>query len=310
MNPLYSPGPYWRTKIDNAWTEIQKHGIHNFRSGQYSLGGSMSESPHLDVRTNIPNTFKGKVLRAILDYRPFKNIFESQIVWTKNLLDEKIAYQSKYLSLEPRFQELMKKFKVPGQNLGNPAHLISVGDLSFTSDYLLIADLHEHFSSHLNFSQVRSFLEIGGGYGANLDFVFANYSNVRKAIYVDLGPNLYLATMYLHSIYGPAVKDAESVADHENFRFGSDDDLEIYCILPEQLDKFIGSVDFFQNSDSFVEMPMIAAKNYSSIVEKILHKNSNIVITSYDNFDTNTTYNPDVIPSFFINLNSLQKARI
>lgn len=81
-------------------------------------------------------------------------------------------------------------------------------------------------------------MEIGGGFGANLHITLFNFPNIRKIIYVDIAPNLYIATQYLRSFYGDSVKDISTAK--KNFSFAETEDLEIFCILPSQIEKFVG----------------------------------------------------------------------
>ena len=59
----------------------------------------------------------------------------------------------------------------------------------------------QNISKFLDYKTFNSFLEIGGGFGANIDFIITNFPNIKKIIYLDAIPNIYVGTMYLKNKY-------------------------------------------------------------------------------------------------------------
>ena len=113
-------------------------------------------------------------------------------------------------------------------------------------------------------------------------------------------PNLYVGTQYLKSFYGEKIIDYKKSKNMEIIKFSDTDDLEIFCITPQQIEKIKSQIDLFHNAHSFVEMPENIIDNYAKKVEAILSKdNSTISLVSYDGYDLNTTINPDKLPDFF-----------
>ncbi len=119
-------------------------------------------------------------------------------------------------------------------------------------------------------------------------------------IYADISPNLYIATQYLRSFYGTSVKDCTKIKS--KFSFASDDELEIYCILPSQIEFFAGNIDYFYNAHSFVEMPEQVIENYATIIQKIANKDFfNIALVTYHPGTeiSGKTFNYLRLPEFF-----------
>ena len=81
--------------------------------------------------------------------------------------------------------------------------------------------------------------------------------------------------------------------------FSKNDNLEIICIPPWKIMDLNVKIDLFQNSNSFVEMPKNVILNYSSYIEKILHFNSKVALSSYAKFNPNTTLDPATLEDFF-----------
>ena len=127
-----------------------------------------------------------------------------------------------------------------------------------------------------------------------------NYKNIRKVLYLDIPPNLYVGTQYLKAFYGTAVLGYRSTKHLDSIKFSTDDNIEIFCIAPWQIEKFKSGVDVFMNSNSFIEMPINVVNNYvenfNGFPESI---NAAIALTTYDGFDLNTTFHPSELPKFF-----------
>ena len=125
-----------------------------------------------------------------------------------------------------------------------------------------------------------------------------NYKNIKKIIYLDLPVNLYIGTEYLRYFYGDSVKDYLINYDKE-ISFEDNDKLGIICIPPWKISDIKTSFDVFQNSNSFVEMSEDIIKNYTTFIEKIMNKNSKIALSSYGNFNSETTIDPRSLNKYF-----------
>ena len=51
-------------------------------------------------------------------------------------------------------------------------------------------------SNTFNFKNIRSFFEIGGGFGSNIHFLLTNFQNIKKIVYLDTVPNIFVGTEY------------------------------------------------------------------------------------------------------------------
>ena len=87
----------------------------------------------------------------------------------------------------------------------------------------------------------------------------------------------------------------------DTITFSNNEELEIFCIIPSQIELIDADIDLFHNAHSFVEMPKAVVKNYAKNIERILSKtNGSISLVSYDKFDLNTTFHPEELISFFL----------
>ena len=68
----------------------------------------------------------------------------------------------------------------------------------YSTLYLEMADRINKLSSSFNFANIKNYFEIGGGFGANLHFLITNYPNIKKVIYLDAVPNIYVGTDFFN----------------------------------------------------------------------------------------------------------------
>ena len=69
-----------------------------------------------------------------------------------------------------------------------------------------MADRIEKLSKSFNFKNINNFFEIGGGFGANVHFLITNFPNIKKILYLDAVPNIYVGTKYLEHHFGKKLK--------------------------------------------------------------------------------------------------------
>ena len=73
-----------------------------------------------------------------------------------------------------------------------------------------MANRINELSKSFDFKNITSLFEIGGGYGANIHFLLTNFPNIKKILYLDVVPNIYVGTEYLRNHYKEKVKDYQN----------------------------------------------------------------------------------------------------
>lgn len=299
--PLYHPGPYWATKAKNAANEIKRCGIADFRGSTNLVGLSYADNLYLDCRDAHNHGLRRIALWLTKTY-PLSKIYEAQVRWTESYANESIIYAQEILNIKEKTRNLLKKYTVPYSLLGKCLRKAEIDGHDYSIHYLNILEQHDNIASRIKFNDAYSIFEIGGGFGTNIHLLLDNYKNIRKVLYLDIPPNLYVGTQYLKAFYGTAVSDYRDLKDLVSIKFSTDDNIEIFCIAPWQIENFESTVDIFMNSNSFVEMPKNVVKNY---VDKFNgfpgSVNAAIALTTYDGFDLNTTFHPSELPKFFKN---------
>ena len=139
----------------------------------------------------------------------------------------------------------------------------------YSCSYLNVADRINKLSKFFNFGKIQTFFEIGGGFGANIHFLITNFPNIKKILYLDTVPNIYVGTEYLRHHYKENVKDYLELRNLNKISFSKNNELEIFCIPPWLIEKVETEIDHFHNSASFVEMPKKVISNYVKFIKNL-----------------------------------------
>jgi putative sugar O-methyltransferase len=296
----YQPGPYWRRKTKNTTAQIRRLGISDFRGMSSTIGLSFTDSIHLDVRHDLsggPRSLLRVMLNSVF---PVKRVFEAQIAVARSHEAEARRLRGIVLGANERVLELAERYRIPPSLLGGCRNYVDVGGRRIATHYLNILHQHDVVAERGRFREVSSILEIGGGFGAHVHCLIENYPKLRKIVYLDIPPNLYIGTQYLRAFYGAAVVDYRQTRELPVIGFSANDALEILAIAPWQIEQLRVSVDVVYNAHSFVEMPAHVIANYARHIAALPgFEHTRVVMLSYDNFDPRTTLDPDRLPGFF-----------
>jgi len=239
-------------------------------------------------------------LREFTKIYPLSILFEGQLKWTESYARANISLVEEILNIKDESKKILKKYRIPYSLLGKCSQTVNIDGENYSLHYINLLEQHDKITKYINFYQANSVFEIGGGFGANIHLLIENYSNIRKVLYLDIPPNLYVGTQYLKAFYGAAVFDYRNLRNRDVIRFSKNDNLEIFCITPWQIERFKSEIDIFLNSHSFVEMPKETAVNYVIHLQSLPNaKNMAIALVTYDGFDLKTTMHPNLLPSFF-----------
>lgn len=306
QDPIYQPGPYWRSTAMAAATEIVEHGLNDFRGSSNLIGMSYADPLIIDWRLHMRTGILKRFFRWLTTHLyPLNKIYENQVDLTRSNALQSLIYAQELLRLKSRTSTLLQKYKVPYSLLGGCLQKVIIEENEISLHYLSLLSQHDYAAEVADFRSGRSLLEIGGGFGANVHLVLTNYPNVRKIIYLDIPPNLYVGTQYLRAFYGSSVADYQEIKRRNAVKFLDDDSLEILCIAPWQIEMLDDEVDVFFNSHSFVEMPKEVVKNYAhKAVVRFSSQKTDVVLVSYTTGDMSTTFNPDALPDYFSSRNN------
>jgi putative sugar O-methyltransferase len=258
---IHRPGPFWKSLCDQSVRDIHRVGISDFRGRSTAIGWGFTDNTFHETRP--------------LDHR--------------------------HLSIlnDPRTRRLLGQYKVPETLVGGALNVVEIDGRKLAAYYLALLAQHDQIAQAANYKDAKSLFEIGGGFGVNVHLVLENHPNIRKVLYLDVPPNLYIGTQYLKAFYGDRVRDYRETRSLSTIQFSSDKEIEIIAIAPWQLSQVSAQFDIFHNAHSFVEMPQETVRFYAEQAMRLLAKSGTVTLLSYDCFDLNTTFHPDLLPAFF-----------
>ncbi len=310
---IYKPGSYWLKKSIVATKELEKNGLRDFRSStdKNTSATSFGDNTIVDVRRMLDqSSLQIKLGLTILNYTPLKKLFDLQVNTTRGYLNELFNLEKTCLvfSKADKLTELTQKYKIKDSiNFGCDRTLFFKGK-NYSIHYLTLLNQLDFIEKNSTLKDCSSFLEIGPGFGANIHLIEQNYPKIRKFIAVDIVPNVWVVTNYLRNLYGDCVKDYLTTKDMTEIKFKEDESLEIFVIPTWEIEKISSLIDCFWNANSFVEMPPHIVSNYAKNFARIRTDKSVYNFISYAKFDLNTTFHPDSIPEYFLDV-EFQKLR-
>jgi len=297
---IYRPGPYWYAKAKAAAREIREFGLSDFRGYTTGIATSYGDNPFVDTRSIYNYGIKSLVTKSSRKLFPLKQIFDYQVELTRSHYEETVRLRAELFRMSPRVRELLQRYQVPHDNCrGGCKDFSDFDGERISHHYLATLDTLDVIAKRTKLNEARTHFEIGGGFGVYTHLLIENFPSLRKFIYLDIAPNLYVGTQYLRSFYGSSVISYMDTRKQDSITFSENDDLEILCILPAQVEKLTCQIDVFHNSQSFVEMPRHVVANYADHVKRLLAPHGTITLVTYDGFDLSTTIHPDELPSFF-----------
>ena len=292
---LYSSGPYWNNKNRRAILEIKKKGLKDFRGITAGIGSSFSDNLILDIRNELSNT--GRIFGKIFSLPLLNIIYNRQVKLTKGHIEGFIENKSVVYQNNENVKRLLSKYKFKNTTDFGCVQLFKFFNKNYSCHYLDMADRIDKLSTAFDFKRIKSFFEIGGGFGSNVHFLVTNFPNIKKILYLDVVPNIYVGTEYLRHHFKGNVKDYLELRNLEKIRFSNKNELEILCIPPWLIEKVDVEIDHFHNAASFVEMPKMVINNYIKFINKF--NTREISLVSYDDRNSKTTLNPEELNVFF-----------
>lgn len=296
---VYQPGPYWLNKTRAVVNELKRSGLSAFRGTSSGVAASCGDTAFVDARATYDYGIRSLLVKLYRDVFPFNRLFDSQVTLTRNYFGECITYVNEYLKGHPRVQELLEKHPIDFETVrGGCITYLGLDERKLSHHYLQLLDTIDRVQEDTKFTPESVFFEIGGGFGANVHLLVELFG-IRKIVYLDIPPNLYVATQYLKSFFGESVIDY-TANKGKPVAFENNDKLQIFCITPPQIEEIETQIDIFHNAHSFVEMPKFVVANYAKFIGGLLRPKSGVVsLVSYDGYDLDTTFHPNELPGYF-----------
>tara|TARA_S200000501_G_C20754630_1_gene713259 strand:- start:105 stop:1151 length:1047 start_codon:yes stop_codon:yes gene_type:complete len=270
---LYHPGPYWKGYSSRIAKAIRSEGLQNFRTNS-RIGKGYADTVVMNpFDLSSLDSWKSKIHKSIIQLPFFSRRFIDPFV---QLNERHFRQTQRYKSLYYTniygdwFSQFSKQHSLPDTLVGNPQNRISINNYEMGESYLASFIRVYNYSKVVDFNKVKSIIEIGGGFGAFAHTLLHLYPNIKKYIYLDIPPILYVGTQYLKHFYKDEVIDYRRTRKLKNINFSSNDQREIIAICPWEIEKIDANIDLFWNSASFQEMTHDMVLNYSHHINRML----------------------------------------
>lgn len=277
---IYRPGSYWSYKCKKAKNWIIKNGFTDFRGLHSPVATSFGDNLILDKRNEFGLNLKSQILKKITNLPILKQLYQNQVKLTKTHIESLVKYKSYFYQNDKRVKYLLDNYNLEDTALFDCVDKFSHKEILYSCLYLNILDLVDKINETIDLKNIVSVFEIGGGFGSNIHILLQNFKNIRKVIYLDVSPNIFVASEYLRYFYKDAVIDYLDHKDKEII-FSNNDKLEIFCIAPWQLPKIKSKIDYFHNANSFQEMTKNIIQNYSNYIKPLISSKGSISLGCY-----------------------------
>jgi len=293
---LYKPCAYWEGYSLRTANAIRADGIETFR-GNSRIGKGYADTALMDPFDLLSNmSWKHKVHRLIRNSQPFKKYFvDPYIKQINSTFKRSQQYKDLYYThiLGEWFAEFSKQHDLPDTLVGNPLDVVSINGHKIGLSYLVSFLRVHNYSKSVDLSKVTSVFEIGGGFGSFAHTLMHLYPNIKKYVYLDIPPTVYVGTQYLKHFYPDNVIDYTQTRTAEKIAFSGNDEREILSICPWQIEQLDINVDLFWNSASFQEMTEEVVTNYSQNLKRFLHDKSKVCLMTYKIGNAAKTISPE-----------------
>ncbi len=292
---FYSSGPYWKYKTKKTTIQIKKKGINNFRGRDSGVGTSFSDNIILDIRNEY--NILGRMASSLFSLPIMGNVFKSQLKLTSDHILSFLTHQNLVYKNNKRVKDLINTYNFNETTEFGCVQKFNLNNVDYSCFYLEVANRVDHIRNFIDLKKIRTYLEIGGGYGANIHFLIQNFQNIKKIIYLDIVPNIYVGTKYLKRFYKDAVIDYNQTKKMKQISFSNDDNLQIFCIPPWEIEKISDVIDHFHSAAAFQEMEVQTIENYIKYIN--LNKTKSISLIGHKSYDNVKNFDSKRLIDFF-----------
>ena len=179
---LYLSGPYWNYKNSKTIFQLRKKGLKNFRGLESGVGTSFADNLILDFRNEL--NFKGRIVSSFLNIPYINKIFSGQLAVTSSHIKNYLKNLSIVYTNNEKVKNLIKKYVFEKTTEFGCTNKFTLNNIDYSTHYIDMAYRIDILSNTFNFKNIRSFFEIGGGFGSNIHFLLTNFQNIKKIVYL------------------------------------------------------------------------------------------------------------------------------
>lgn len=270
VDSCYKPSHFWQTGSSLIQQDLDNMGIESFRSFPSALGyfvpsyrfaGWINQKEKYDDFSGLSKSFLQGDVKALLTVESFLSgqvaaeaDYRVYAASNTNVAPHTITFS------ESEFGQPAEQFEFEGKRYSRSS-----------LNYLLGLNF---LKLQLGEVEVKTVLEIGGGFGSLGEILLSDPRNGSFYINVDIPPTCIFSSYYLKQTFGE-----EKVGDYADLKSVSDHSIDALrqqfraiVICPWTLPELTGQVDLFVNFISFQEMEPDIVENYLNEVDRLKSK--------------------------------------
>ena len=272
-----------RVKISEFTLKNFPKDMQSFRSN-WCIAKGYTDSFCIDPLNSLPLTS----LKMKLFYRLAKTGLGHRALAFSRLAAERmqkdsLRYRNYYY--EHMYGDILKKMidRVPNMDMlaGGSHDYTEIAGRKVSIRHLYTLLRLYDLEQKMDLNKVETVIEVGGGFGVNVETMMELYPNIRKYVLIDIPSCLYTATLYLKSKYGDQVKTYSDTKSVSQIDLNSKE-REIYAIPPWKVDALSGNLDLFINLFSFQVFSQDNINMYSRLLKRLAHDRSAIWLGGYE----------------------------
>lgn len=250
----YQATSFWNTAIDPMISDLEKHGMENFRSWPSALS-------YFVPTYGVPgNGLPQDIMKAMIELTATAKTYKQQQALQKFISGENQAFADYRVAAAvlkktaPWLLEAASESKI-----GNPTEQFIFDGKQYSRSFLNYLLGLAALSEHCDLKSISNVLEIGGGYGTLGEILYGSFDHgTIRYCDLDIPPTCAVAEYYLGQATSSSVL---GTLDNEVIDFNSN--AWSLAVKPNWvIENIKGNVDLFVNFISFQEMEPTVVQNY------------------------------------------------
>lgn len=269
---LYRPTNYWSVYQKKLMPVLAKEGISRFRASDCKVFGSfgVSQTP----LTLMAQWYRSDQHHTSMLERILFSLYEKKPAFALIMKQHRAtlqAFREACFHFTLRGDQDHQLLSIGDSGLGDPQDLFTPNKI--TNNYYTLSFLryYHHLQwvrQFVDFTAVRSVLELGCGYGGQIEVIRKLYPNIRLIV-CDIPPQLYISEQYLKAVFPGEVTGYLETSRAEKIDWSNADAKPITIIPTWKLKNLVTPVDLFWSSATFQEMEPEVVENYLKIIQQL-----------------------------------------
>jgi len=266
QSKLYRPTTFWKVGSKAIIDDLESDDIKNFRAFQASRGFFVPCYSFADYYEN-----KNNYDDLVQSFRELSSDIRTHTKLDRLLTGRLQAFDDYRTLVASNVDNTPYTDKVSESNIGNPIEQFEFNNRKFSRSFLNYLLGVNFLKQHVNTTNIRTVMEIGGGFGSLGEILLKDQRNEAFYINADIPPVSFVSSYYLKKIFGDnQVADYGDLYGNKELNIDSlKSNYKAINICSWQVPFLQGKIDLFVNFISFQEMEPDVVQNYCIYIDKL-----------------------------------------